>query len=111
MDKRLRVVLIATGILIIPQIGLFMAVRDLNTSGHTSPLAFLFLIIGVFTVPTSVILSGAIVASVWRKWREHQPIVMLGVVNTLIALNIIVFVANQCVWAAVFNVGIKSCIR
>jgi hypothetical protein len=111
MDKRLRVMLIATVILLVPQIGQFIAIRDINSTGHVSALAFLFLLLGIFVVPTSVILSVAIIASVRRSWRSHSAVVILGVLNLLIAFSLIWFFVNQCAWATVFGLVIKGCVK
>src|SRR4051812_22153624 len=80
MDKRLRVMLIATALLFIPQIGQFLAIRDINTAGHISGLALVFMFAGIFIIPTSAILTGAIMYVHRKDWRKHERIMILGVI-------------------------------
>jgi hypothetical protein len=109
MDKRLRTMLIATALLVVPQVGQFVAIRDLNTAGHMSDLALLFMIVAIAVIPTSLILTGAIVAVVRRQLREHERLVILGAINTLIALNLIWFFVDQCGWSRVFGLTLRVC--
>jgi hypothetical protein len=109
MNKRLRVMLIATALLIVPQIGQFAAIRDLNLTGHESNLAILFQMASVFFLPTSIILSGAILATIRKNWREHQNLVILGLVNIVISINLIWFFVSACSWAMVFGLYLHTC--
>src|ERR1035437_1428167 len=88
MDRRLRVMLIATALLIVPQIGQFIAIRDINTSGHESTVAVLFMFATIFFVPTSLILTVAIIATIRRSWRSHERLALLGAINLLLVLSV-----------------------
>jgi hypothetical protein len=111
LNKRLRTMLLATALLIVPGIGQFMAIRDLNTIGHDSDLAVLFMVVAIFAVPTSLILSSAIIATVRREWRQHQRLVILGILNIIISLNLIWFFFGACSWAQVFGLVLRTCHR
>ena len=109
MDGRLRVMLIATALLVVPQIGQFAAIRDININGHESNLTLLFMVAAVFLVPTSLILTSVIAATAGKSWREHKNLLILGSVNLIISLSIIWFFFGQCSWADVFGIAIRSC--
>ncbi len=109
MDKRLRTMLIATGLLLIPQIGQFVAIADLNATGREGNLALFFMFAGIFIVPTSLILSGAIIYTIRHEWRQHRLLVLLGGLNKLISLSLIWFFVHQCSWAAVFGITLRNC--
>lgn len=109
MNKRLRVMLIATALLIVPQIGQFVAIRDLNFSGHESNLAILFMMASVFFLPTSIILTGAILSTIRKNWTEHQDLLILGLVNVVITINLIWFFVSACSWATVFGLYLHTC--
>jgi uncharacterized membrane protein YozB (DUF420 family) len=94
MDKRLRVMLIATALLILPQIGQFISWGDAARGGGDGDLAIFFKFAAIFIVPTSLILSAAIVMGVRRTWRRHRAIMLLGTINALIALNIVWYLAR-----------------
>jgi hypothetical protein len=109
IDKRLRLLLLATAILLVPQIGQFIALRDLATAGRLSDLALLFMLTAIFIIPTSLILSTAILWTVRQTWREHRPLVLLGGLNIFIGLSLTWFFFHPCSWAAVFGLSIQSC--
>ncbi|MDB5178258.1 MAG: hypothetical protein JWN01_201 [Patescibacteria group bacterium] len=109
LDKRLRVMLIATGMLIVPQLGQFLAIRDLNTTGHEGTIAFFFLVVGVFTIPTSLIVSSSIIYVARKHIREQERVVLLGALNLLIILNLVWFFVHQCSWSQVFGIALRTC--
>jgi hypothetical protein len=109
MDKRLRLMLTATALLLVPQIGQFIAIRDLNFTGRESPLAVLFMVIGIFIVPTSFILTLAILFIVRKVWRSHERLCLLGVLNIVLISSITWFFFSQCSWAAVFGLVLHGC--
>jgi hypothetical protein len=109
MDKRLRTMLLSTVLLIVPTIGQAVALRDLATSGKLSGLAVLFEVVTIFFVPTSLILTGAIIMVVRKNYRQNERLVILGGLNILLAINIIWFFINACSWAQVFGIVIQSC--
>ena len=111
MDKRLRVMLISTLLLILPQIGQFMSIADINRTGHEGNLALFFMFAAIFIVPTSLILTAAIIMGVRRTWRQHRPLVLLGAINALIAINITWFFVHQCSWSHVVGIALKSCAK
>ncbi len=109
MDRQLRLVLISTGLLIIPQIGQFIAISNINADGHMGDLALFFELAGVLVIPTSLILTGVILALLRRKWRENEAIFTLGFINFIIAVNLIWFSIHQCSWAQVFGLALRGC--
>jgi hypothetical protein len=109
MDRRLRLMLGATVLLLVPQIGQFIAIRDINFTGHESNLAVLFMVIGIFIVPTSLILTAAILFIVRKNWRSQQRLCILGLVNLLLIGSITWFFLGQCSWASVFGLVLRSC--
>jgi hypothetical protein len=109
MDKRLRTMLLSTALLLVPGIGQFVALHDLATQGKLSGLAVLFAITAIFFVPTSLILTTAIIAVVRKDWRRHEKLVILGGLNALLAINITWFFIHACSWAQVFGMTIQSC--
>lgn len=92
MDKQLRMMLIATFLLLLPQIGQFIAIADVTKSGRPGALAIFFEFAAIFIVPTSLILTAAIVYGLRRQWRSHIGIMLLGLLNFIIAANIIWFI-------------------
>jgi hypothetical protein len=109
MDKRLRVMLIATALLIVPQIGQFASIRDINLTGHESGLDLLFMFAALFMLPTSVILSGAIMYTFRKAWREHQNLMILGAINVVISISLTWFFVSSCSWAFVFGLNLHGC--
>jgi predicted permease len=109
MDKRLRLMLLATVLLIVPTIGQFITIRDLNTAGQASPLALLFSMLAVFIIPTSAILTGVILYLIRANWRHHERLAILGVLNLIIMLNLLWFFFAQCSWSQVFGISLKVC--
>jgi hypothetical protein len=109
MDKRLRVMLIATALLIVPGVGQFVMIHDLNTAGRPSPLALLFAVFGLFAIPTSLILSAVIAYTVRATWREHERLIILGGLNLLLAINLVWFFVHACSWAKIFGLMLKTC--
>jgi hypothetical protein len=109
MDKRLRMMLVSTALLIIPQIGQFAAIRDLNFTGRESDLATLFMLAALAIIPTSVILTSAILFTIRRTWREHQNLLILGLVNLVISISLGWFIVSPCSWAAVFGLYLRGC--
>jgi hypothetical protein len=108
MDKRLRLMLLATVLLIVPTIGQFITIRDLNTAGQASPLALLFSMLAVFVIPTSAILTGVILYLI-RTNCHHERLAILGVLNLIIMLNLLWFFFAQCSWSQVFGISLKVC--
>jgi len=109
MEKRLRLMLLSTALLLVPQIGQFITVRDLNTAGRPSDLAVLFQVVGLFLIPTSLIFTGVIMYTNRAKWREHERLMILGVLNLIIILNLAWFFIAPCMWSQVFGLALKSC--
>jgi predicted permease len=109
MDKRLRLMLIATALLLVPGIGQFVALRDLAVDQQLSNLAIFFIFTAIFIVPTSLILTGAILYVIRKDWRRHEKLAILGVLNLLLILNVTWFFIHACSWGAVFGVTIPTC--
>lgn len=109
MDKRLRVLVIATGLLILPQIGQFISLADLARGARPSDLAVFFQFAAIFIVPTSLILTAVIIYTHRQDWRQYRPLMMLGAMNILLAINITWFLFEPCGWAQAVGLGLKSC--
>lgn len=109
MDKRLRLMLLSTALLLVPGIGQLVHIRDLNTAGRASDLALVFAFAGIFIVPTALILSGVVIATIRKSWRNHQRLVILGALNIFISLNLIWFFLHACSWAHMFGISIRAC--
>jgi hypothetical protein len=109
MDKRLRLALICTALLLIPQVGQFVGIADLNHSGKLGNLALFFAFATIFIVPTVAILSGAIMYSHRADWREHKPIMLLGGLNLLLCLSLAWFFLHPCSWAAAVGSTLGGC--
>lgn len=109
MNKRLRVMLIATALLVVPQIGQFLAIRDINFLGHESNLALLFTFAALAVIPTSVILTVAILYTVRSTWREHQNLAILGLLNLVISISLAWFLVSPCTWAMLFGLYLRGC--
>lgn len=109
MDKRLRAQLLASCLLLVPQIGQFMAIRDLNLTHRESGLSILLAMAGIFIIPTSAILSGAVNYSYHKVWRQHQAVILLGIVNLAIALSLAWYTVSPCSWASVAGITIYGC--
>jgi hypothetical protein len=67
------------------------------------------MMIGVFTIPTSLILSTAIFYVVRRHTHEQAPILLLAALNLLIVINLIWFTAHPCSWTHIFGVALRTC--
>jgi putative Mn2+ efflux pump MntP len=109
MDKRLRLMLLSTALLLVPGIGQFVHIRDLNTAGRASDLALVFAFAVIFIIPTTLIFSGVIIATIHRHWRRHQRLAILGALNIFIGLNLIWFFLHACSWAHIFGINIRTC--
>jgi hypothetical protein len=107
--RQLRFMLISTGLLLLCSAGQFIAIHDLNTAGKLSGLALVFKFASIFLVPTAVILTGAIMLVLRRTWREHERIMILGLLNLLIALNLVWFFLSACTWSQVFGLRLHVC--
>ena len=91
MDKRLRVVAISTALLVLPEIGHYISLGDIQRTGRLGDLALFFMFAAIFIVPTSLILTAAVLVSVRRKLRRHSAITMLSVLNVVLAADIVWF--------------------
>jgi Ni/Fe-hydrogenase subunit HybB-like protein len=112
-DPKLRITLIATALLIVPQVGQFVTMHDLNTTGHNSGISILFMMALVFLVPTSIILSGTVIYITRKAWRtsENRRVVALAALNIVLALSIVWFFFSPCSWAEAFALTMKACKR
>lgn len=109
MDKRLRVTLVATALLCVPQIGQFVAIRGLNVDHRQSAIALLLAMAGIFIIPTSLILTLAVAYSYRKTWRSEQTIMLLAALNLLLALSLAWFAVDQCSWSRVFGMSLYGC--
>jgi hypothetical protein len=109
-QPRLRVTVIATLLLIVPQIGQFLTMRDINSAvGHSAGLAILFDMVMVFFLPTSVILSGVILFTARKNWRAERRLVALASLNLILAASITLFFVSPCGWAHTFALTLRGC--
>lgn len=109
LDKRLRIMLIATALLFVPGVGQFVAIRDLNTIGHIGDLGLVFMFVAILVVPTSLILSGATLAVIAKSWRQHERAGILGLLNISLCLNLAWFFIHPCSWANISGVMLRTC--
>lgn len=109
LEPRLRVMLIATACLIVPQIGQISVISSTNATGKESGLAFAFMFASIFFISTSVILSSVIMWTMRREWQDHRPIMLLGSLNLLLAINFIWFFFSPCGWTQTFGIVLRGC--
>lgn len=109
LDKRLRLLVISTGLLLLPQIGQFISLADLAKGHRVSDLAIFFQFAAIFIVPTSLILTGAVLYTYRQTWRDHRPALLLGAMNLLLAINITWFLIEPCSWATAVGLGLTAC--
>jgi hypothetical protein len=108
-DPRLRITLIATALLIVPQVGQFVIMRDLNAGVKESGVAVLFMMALVFIIPTSIILSGATIYSTRKAGGDHRRLQALAILNIILALSITWFFVSPCTWSAAFALTLAGC--
>lgn len=94
-QRRLRLMLIATALAVVSQLGQILAARDLTSKGRISAVALILEMAGIFFIPTSVILSAAIAWSIRKSWRNHLFLLALAAINTLIALSFAWFLIGR----------------
>jgi hypothetical protein len=75
--RQLRFMGISTALLVIPQLARIW---------HS---AFAFEFIGLFSVPTGLILTAAIAWSMHRRWRDHLGLLALAALNLVLALALV----------------------
>lgn len=75
MDKRLRLLILATALALAPQ------------AGYNTPFAALFGVLAIFFVPTSLVLTGAIVYLIRANWRDHPGFLLLAILNFILAAS------------------------
>ena len=87
--------LTATGLAGVSFIGTLLAAHDLSSNGKVSTVAFLLEMAGIFFIPTSVLLSAAIVWAFHKSWRTHWPFLLLSAFNFAIALAFAWFIVSH----------------
>lgn len=107
--RLLRLMLIATGLAVVSLLGQLLAIHGLGTKGQISSVAVLLEMAGIFFIPTSVILTAAIVWSVRKSWRNHLLLLAIASLNLLIALNFAWFLVGNCSWAHTFGIYLENC--
>jgi len=75
MDKRLRLLILATALALAPQ------------AGYGTSFAALFALLAIFFVPTSLILTTAILYAIRTSWRDHPGFLLLGLLNFILAVS------------------------
>jgi hypothetical protein len=85
----------ASALAAVTLVGQLLAAHDLAGKGRVSTVAFLIEMAGIFFIPTSVILSAAIVWAVHKSWRRHLPFLVLAAINFAIALNFAWFIVSH----------------
>ena len=108
-DRRLRLMVLATALLIVPLIGQALAAYDLASTGHESPLAILFMLVAIFTVPTSLIFSITLFITARHHIHEQERTLLLGALNLLLAINLVWFFVHACSWAQVAHLSLQTC--
>lgn len=111
MDKRLRATLLATVLLLVPQIGQFVTIRALNVAHRGSSIGLLLEMVGVFLIPTSFIVTSAVVWSYRGQLRKHQPILLLAALNFLLIVSMVGYLVSPCIWSEVVAIQLHGCVR
>ena len=109
MDKRLRLALLGTLLLVLLQAGEFLIVAERNHGTDTAMLAFTFSFVSLFFIPTSLILTGVVLYLVRHQHQEQKPLFLLGLVNVVLALQLAWFAVHPCSWAAIFGLRLAGC--
>ncbi len=109
MDKRLRLALIGTVLLIVLQAGEFLIIAERNQGSDTAMISFTFSFVSLFFIPTSLILTGAVLYLVRHQRNESKPLFLLGLINVLLAVQLAWFAVHPCSWAAVFGLRLAGC--
>jgi len=109
MDKRLRLVLLGTFLLVMLQAGQLLIVAERNLGNAETISSFTFAFVCLFFIPTSLILTGTVMWLLRGVRQEHKPLFLLGVINILLAVQLSWFAVNPCSWAAVFGLRLSGC--
>ncbi len=75
--RQLRFMVISTGLLAVPQ---------LDRIWHSTVI---FEFIGLFSVPTGLILTAAITWSVRRRWQDHGLLIAVAALNLILVLALV----------------------
>jgi hypothetical protein len=109
MDKRLRLVLLGTFLLLLLQAGQLLIIAERNLGNSTSNGAFTFAFVCLFFIPTSLILTGAVMWLLRGSRQEHKPLYLLGLINILLALQLSWFAVDPCSWAMILGLHLSGC--
>jgi len=109
MDKRLRLVLLGTFLLALLQGGELFIIAERNFGTATSNAAFTFAFVCLFFIPTSLILTGAVMWVQRSARQEHKLLYLLGIVNILLAVQLSWFAVHPCSWGMVLGLRLSGC--
>jgi hypothetical protein len=107
--RRLRLTLIATALAAVSLLGQILAIHGLSAKGQISSVALILEMAGIFFIPTSLILSAAIIWTARKSLRNQLPLLLLAAINIVIALNFAWFIVGNCSWAHTFGIVLESC--
>ena len=109
MDKRLRLVLLGTFLLVMLQFGQLFIIAERNLGTTTSISSFTFAFVCLFFVPTSLILTGTVMWLLRHAGQHHRPLFLLGAVNLLLAVQLSWFAVHPCSWSMVLGLRLSGC--
>ena len=109
IDKRLRLVLIATALLLLLQGAQILIVAQRNLGDSTTNQGFTFAFACLFLIPTSLILTGTVLWLLRRERSDFKPLFLLGAVNVLLAVQLGWFAVHPCSWAAGLGLRLAGC--
>lgn len=109
MDKRLRLVFLGTFLLMMLQAGQLFIIAERNLGNATSISSFTFAFVCLFFIPTSLILTGAVMWTLRSERQEHKPLFLLGVINGLLAVQLSWFAVHPCSWGMILGLHLSGC--
>jgi len=109
MDKRLRLVLLGTFLLVMLQAGQLFIIAERNLGNATSTFSFTFAFVCLFFIPTSLILTGAVMWLLRGVRQEHKPLFMLGIINIALAVQLGWFAGHPCSWGLILGLHLSGC--
>jgi len=109
MDKRLRLVLLGTFLLMLLEAGQLFIIAERNLGNASDNASFTFAFVYLFFIPTSLILSGAVMWTLRNSRQEHKPLFLLGAINLLLAIQLGWFAIDPCSWGMILGLRLSGC--
>ena len=109
MDRRLRLVLLGTFLLMLLQVGQLIIIAERNLGNATNIASFTFAFVCLFFIPTSLILTGSVMWLLRSVRQDHKPLFLLGAINILLAVQLSWFAVHPCSWGTVLGLHLNGC--